>query len=104
MTVICGDAMALNLEKQFDIVTMVGSTTLESGDGLALLEKAISFVKDGGALYYQSLDEKEDCNRILQTAFRNGMSLAAFEEDNTYGIPARYYKFEGCRGVRNHGM
>lgn len=104
VTVICGDAMALNLEKQFDIVTMVGSTTLESGDGLALLEKAISFVKDGGALYYQSLDEKEDCNRILQTAFRNGMSLAAFEEDNTYGIPARYYKFEGCRGFRNHGM
>lgn len=92
--VLCSDAMALDLDGQFDIVTMVGSTVIEGGIGLALLEKAISFVKAGGTIYYQSLDEKEDCNTVLQTAYRNSMRLAAFFEDDAYGFLCHYYKFE----------
>lgn len=94
VNVICSDAMALELDGRFDIVTMVGSTARESGDGLALLEKAISFVKAGGAIYYQSIDESEDCNAVLQTAFRHGMTLAAFLEDCAYGFRCHYYKFQ----------
>lgn len=94
VTVIYADAMTLDFEEQFDVVTMVGSTAIESGDGLALLAKAISFVEDGGAIYYQSLDEKEDCNAVMLTAFQNGMSLSAFVEDNAYGFRCHYYKFE----------
>ena len=94
VTVICADAMTLDQKEQFDIVTMVGTTAQESGDSMALLAKACSFVKAGGALYYQSLDEKEDPNRVLQTAFRSGMSLVAFDEDRTCGIRGCYYKFE----------
>ncbi len=92
--VVCSDAMALDFDGRFDIVTMVGSTVLESGIGLSLLKKAISFVKTGGTVYYQSLDEKEDCNAVIQTAFHHGMSLGAFCEDNAYGFHCHYYQFE----------
>lgn len=93
VTVICADAMTLDYKEQFDILTMVGTTAIESGDGMALLAKASSFIKDGGAIYYQSLDENEDCNVVMQTAFQCGMSLAAFDEDNAYGFRCHYYKF-----------
>lgn len=94
VTVICADAMTLDYKERFDILTMVGSTVIESGDGMALLTKTSGFVKDGGAIYYQSLDEKEDCNAVMRTAFQCGMSLAAFVEDNAYGFRGCYYKFE----------
>lgn len=92
--IVCSDVMDLEFSRQFDIVTMVGTTVIESGIGLALLEKAISFVKVGGAIYYQSLDKKEDCNTVLQVAYRHGMKLEAFLEDNAYGFRCHYYKFE----------
>lgn len=92
--VLCADAMSLNLNEQFEIVTVVGSTAMESGAALALLEQAIRFVKADGSLYYQSIDENEDCNAVLQTAFRNGMKLAAFLEDDSYGFRCHYYQFE----------
>lgn len=94
VTVICSDAMTLNFKEQFDVLTMVGSTAIESGKGMALLKKASTFIKDGGAIYYQSLDDKEDCNIVIQTAFQCGMSLAAFAEDNAYGFRCHYYKFD----------
>lgn len=92
--IICSDVMALELSKQFDIVTVVGSTAIESGIGLALLEKAISLVKEGGSIYYQSLDKDEDCNTVLQAAYRHGTKLEAFLEDDSYGFLCHYYKFE----------
>ena len=92
--VVCADAMTLDCTDQFDILTIVGTTAIESNDGMALLAKASGFVKDGGSLYYQSLDAKEDCNVVMQTAFRCGLSLAAFDEDNAYGFCCHYYKFE----------
>lgn len=94
VTVVCADAMILDYKERFDIVTMVGSTAIESGAGMALLAKASEFVKAGGAIYYQSLDDKEDCNTVIQTAFQCGMSLAAFFEENAYGFRGSYYKFE----------
>ena len=94
VNVICADAMTLDLAEQFDILTMVGSTAIESGDGMALLAKASRFVKDGGSIYYQSIDDKEDCNVVMQNAFQFGLSLDTFFEDNAYGFRACYYKFE----------
>lgn len=93
VTVICSDVMALNLDRRFDIVTMVGSTLIEGRIGVSLLEKAISFVTEGGSLYYQSIDETEDCNSIIQIAFHNGMRLGAFLEDHSHGFHCHYYKF-----------
>ena len=102
VTTFCADAMTLDFADKFDIVTMVGSTAIESGDGLKLLAKAISFVKDGGALYYQSLDKKEDCNAVLKTALQHGMLLTAFFEDTSYGFHCHYYKFDkkaNCKDI-----
>lgn len=93
VVVICADAMCLRLDGLIDLVTMVGSTVMESDDGLLLLERAMQFVKPGGDMYYQSLDEAEDCNAVIQAAFRHGMKLEAFLEDKAYGFSARYYKF-----------
>lgn len=94
VTVICADVMDLNMEKQFDIVTMVGSTITESGIGLALFEKALGFVKTGGSIYFQSMEEDEDCNAVMQAAFRRGLKLSAFFKDDTFGIHCHYYKFD----------
>lgn len=94
VTVLCADAMTLDFAEQFDILTIVGSTAIESRDSMALLTKAASFIKYGGAIYYQSLDTKEDCNIVMQTAFQCGLSLAAFVEDTAYGFHARYYKLK----------
>lgn len=94
VTVICADALDLNLEGQFDVVTMVGSTVRESGIGYALLEKAMGFVKEGGFLYYQSIDDEEDCNSVIRAAYQCGMNLAAYCQDDNYGYTCHYYKFE----------
>ena len=93
------DAGELALEGQFDIVTMVGSTVTESGMGLTLVEKAMDFVKAGGALYYQSIDSGEDSDRVIRAAHSRGMKLGAFAADDAYGFSCRYYKFErACCG------
>ena len=94
VTAVCADAMTLDYKEQFDILTMVGTTAVESGNGIALLAKASGFVKYGGAIYYQSLDDKEDPSAVIQTAFRCGLSLAAFAEDHAYGLCCHYYKFD----------
>ena len=81
-------------EEKFDIVTMVGTTVMEGKIGLQLLEKGFALVRDGGNMYYQSLDAEEDCNFVLQTAYRCGMKMMAFFDETRYGIHARYYKFQ----------
>lgn len=91
--IICADALELDLAEQFDIVTMVGSTLRESGQELELFRKAASFLKPGGALYYQSLDERENCNDVIQTAYALGLKMYAFEEEQKYGYVCRYYRF-----------
>ncbi len=92
--VICIDAMTLDFGERFDIVTMVGSTGRESGDSLSLLKQAMSFVKPGGGLYYQSMDPKEDLNAVIHAAHENRMRLGAYLEDDAYGFSCRYYRFE----------
>ena len=94
VTVICSDVMELESKEQFDIVTMVGTTGMESGDSISLLEKASHLVKTGGSIYYQTLDEKEDCNHVFHLAHRLGLQIGAYEEDRAYGFCARYYQLK----------
>jgi len=91
--VLCMDAMNLPDETQYDIVTMIGSTAKESNSAIALFQKACSLVKPNGSLYYQSLDENEDSNQIIKSAFANNMQLSTFLEDHAYGFRCYYYKF-----------
>ena len=85
--------MNLLNDTQYDIVTMIGSTAKESNSAIALFQKAVSLVKPGGSLYYQSLDGNEDSNQIIKTAFANNMQLSTFLEDHAYGFKCHYYKF-----------
>ena len=91
--IICSDVMELELTNRFDIVTLVGSTERESGRGAALLEKAASFVKPGGSLYYQTLFEDLPEAQILETTRCCGMTPEAVEIEERYGFCCRYYKF-----------
>ena len=97
VTVLCGDAVSLDFQDRFDILTMVGTTGTESGNSIQLLEKTFSFVKPGRWVYYQSMDETEDPNIVIKTALGCGMALRALQEDNAYGFCCRYYKFERKR-------
>lgn len=92
--VVCADALEVDFRGAFDLVTMVGTTGQESGNWQKLIEQAVRFLKPEGRLYYQSLDEKEDPNAVMQNAFRLGLRLEAFDEDVSYGITARYYRFD----------
>lgn len=48
------------LRGKFHIVTMVGSARMESGLCEEILTMAASFLRPGGAVYYQSLAQNED--------------------------------------------
>lgn len=90
--IICSDVMSLNLTERFDVVTMVGSTRLESGLYEGILEKAFSFVRPGGNFYYQSLDKEEPRERFAALCGRNGMTVDQYLLDEAYGFRAQYWK------------
>lgn len=90
--ILCSDVMGLDLAERFDIVTMVGSTRLESGLYENILEKAFSFVKPGGGFYYQSLDKGEPKERFAALCGKNGMTVDQYLFDGTYGFRAQYWK------------
>lgn len=96
--IICSDVMLLDLAERFDIVTMVGSTRLESGLYEKILEKAFSFVKPGGSFYYQSLDREEPAERFPTLCEKNGMTVDRYLSDGAYGFRAQYWK-AGRHGV-----
>lgn len=91
--VICADVMSLEYEGCFDIVTMVGSTKWESGQGAAILEKAISFVKPGGSLYYQSLDPNEDVHGVEEVCKCCKMKMEQYFREKTGELTAHFWKF-----------
>ena len=93
--VIHSDVMLLNgMTEQFDIVTMVGSARLESGLHEEILAKAVSFLKPGGSLYYQSLDKDESEEWVTAFCTRNVVRIEAYLLDTSYGYKAQYWKLK----------
>ncbi|MBD5161366.1 MAG: methyltransferase domain-containing protein [Oscillibacter sp.] len=93
--VIHSDVMLLDeLTGQFDIVTMVGSARMESGLHEEILAKAVSFLKPGGSLYYQSLDKDETEEWVTAFCSRNAVRTGAYLLDINYGFKAQYWKLE----------
>lgn len=93
VNVIHSDVMAVkHLEESFDIVTMVGSARMESGLYESIIEKVFSFVKEGGALYYQSLDKSETREELESLCEKNGMKVENYLQDDSYGCTAQYWK------------
>ena len=91
--VIHSDVMRLEgLSDSFDIVTMVGSARRESGLREAILDKAVSFLKSGGSLYYQTLDEDGTEDWVRDFCKKRPVTAEAYLLDTAYGFKAQYWK------------
>lgn len=80
------------IDNNFDIVTMVGSTRLESGMFENILLKAINLVKPGGCLYYQTLDKNEERECFESICRSSDMRIENYLLDTKYGFKAQYFK------------
>jgi|GEM_PF-675436 len=76
----------------FDIITLIGSTRIESGVYDELLFKAFSMLKPDGQLYYQSLDKHEKKEDFLCVCEKGGMQPVEYVWDEKYGVYAQYWK------------
>lgn len=93
VTIIHSDVMAVdNLDESFDIVTMIGSTRLESGLYQSLLCKAFSFLKRGGSMYYQTFDENESMDDFAKICHDNQLTIENYVCDLSYDCKAQYWK------------
>ncbi len=91
--VIHSDVMLLNdLKEQFDIVTMVGSARMESGLHEDILAQAVSFLKPGGSLYYQSIDKNETGDWVRAFCETGHAAVSAYLLDTAYDFKAQYWK------------
>lgn len=93
--IIHSDVMLLNdLEGRFDIVTMVGSARMESGLREEILAQAVSLLKRGGSLYYQTLDRSETKDWVTAFCERNAAKAEAYLLDTAYDFKAQYWKLK----------
>ena len=91
--VIHSDVMLVEgCENKFDIVTVVGSTRLESGLYESLLGKALSFIKEGGCMYYQTLDRDEKMSDFFELCNKYQLTVENYLCDSNYGFKAQYWK------------
>lgn len=93
INIINSDIMLVeNMERQFEIVTMVGSTCLEIGLYDSVFEKVFSLLKKDGTLYYQTLDKNEQKEDFSSVCKQHGMEIINYLYDNSYGFKAQYWK------------
>ena len=93
--VICADAITYDFDKKFDLVTMVGSAVAESGKTKAIIAKAISLIKEEGALYLQILHKDTDFD-IDAFCVEHNVRIDKRLVDDKYGIHCEYYKITKC--------
>ncbi len=83
----CGE-----LRGRFSIVTMVGSTRMESGLFEGILGMAAGFLTPGGALYYQSLAQDEDPEDMGALWERLGLEVEKYRPEAPFGRTCHYWK------------
>lgn len=75
----------------YDIVTMVGSTRIESGLYDDILIKASNFLKPGGKLYYVTFDNAETMNDFVQFSIKHNLVLINHLYEEKYNFHIRYW-------------
>ena len=83
--------MTYEFDGKYDLITMVGSVIDESGNAEKMLSKAISLLKDDGAIYLQ-MSRKGTGFEAETFCEEHGASVEKKFVDDTYGIHAEYYK------------
>ena len=81
-----------SMDESFDIVTMIGSTRVESGLYGKILNKAIALVKPRGSFFYQTIDREEEKEAFEELCKANNLKLEAYLLDTRYGCHAQYFK------------
>ena len=90
--IICSDVMKLNdLGGSSDIVTMIGSTRMESGLYEAILDQALSFLKPDGLFYYQAISQEGFEVEFPEFCRSRNVSIVNELKEEKYGIYAQYY-------------
>ena len=89
--VLCADAMTYEFDGKYDLITMVGSVIDESGNAEKMLSKAISLLKDDGAIYLQ-MSRKGSGFETETFCEEHGASVEKKFVDDKYGIHAEYYR------------
>lgn len=94
VTIVARDVMDCGeLRGRFDIVTMVGSSRMETGLFEEVLGMVFSLAKPGGSVYYQSLyDTPEDRATVEKVCAEKGLRVEKYEMDTRYGRTAHYWK------------
>lgn len=90
--ILARDVMDCDFPGRFHLVTMVGSTRLETGLFAPVMERLFRFARPGGAVYYQSLDPAEEKSAVEALCAKNGMRAERYEFDGSYGCSAHYWK------------
>lgn len=79
-------------DSSFDIITMIGSTRIESGFYEQTIFKALDMLKNGGNLYYQTLDRNETKEDFQKVCDKYGVTIEEYYLDESYGYKAQYWK------------
>lgn len=93
VNIICADAISHDFGQRYDLVTMVGSSVVESGRAESIITKAFSLVKEDGAFYLQILQNGKNFD-VGQWAARNQAVIAKQVIDDTYDIHCEYYRIQ----------
>lgn len=72
-------------ENKFDIITMIGSTVIESGLYKEILNKALSSLSIGGSLFYNFLNKKEEKDNLFNVIDQSVFLVEKYEVLENYG-------------------
>ena len=84
--------LVTDMNNCFDLITMIGSTRIESGLYEQIIVKAFDMLKTAGTLYYQTLDRNETKEDFQKICYEYGIKIEKYYFDEHYGYKAQYWK------------
>jgi len=79
------DVLKYDTENKFNIITMIGSTVIESKKHKEILNKVLSLLSIGGSLFYNSTNIKEEKECLFSLIDQNLFSIEKYVVLENYG-------------------